>query len=112
MSERSKDGIAEFCSILQEILEWDPELRLGQQICFAYGITTLNRRLYNGDLWGAEGDEFLERLLNKMLPPSNECTQEKKEELARLQERLRGRIMDLKIFNGEDWRLDPEMYDE
>jgi hypothetical protein len=101
---RRPDRIEPFLGILGNIWKNNPELRFGQLISLAFGL--FSGQTYDGRLWHVEDDDFLERLMENMSISRDNLTKpEIEQRLAELKEPIRGEIMDLAIFEGEDWRL-------
>ncbi len=99
---RRPDRIKPFLDILQKIWENNPQLRFGQLISLAFGL--FSGQIYDGRLWHVEDDDFLERLMEDMSVPVSDNSHAV---LSKIQSSIRGEIMDLAIFEGEDWRLNP-----
>ena len=97
---RRKERIRPFLDILERIWSNSPEYRFGQLLSLAFHLRSGN--IYDGSLWHVEDDDFLERLMESM------GSTEGLDHLNKIQEPIRGDIMDLNIFEGQDWRLETE----
>lgn len=103
---RRPERINGFLNILKSIWSNDPELRFGQLISLAFFLRS--GQVYDGRLWHIEDDDFLERLMENIGVVSDAPLNQREAErqISKLQSSIRGRIYDLAIFEGTDWRLE------